>query len=96
MKIMKIYQSASFRKKVKKFNKNEKSGLDNEIIKIIRDTSIGIEKKGDLKGVFVHKFKIKTALYLLSYRLVADGIELITIGSHENYYRNLKSYLKKR
>ena len=53
-------------------------------------------KKFNLKGVFVHKFKIKTALYLLSYRFVADGIELITIGSHENYYRNLKSYLKKR
>ena len=96
MKTMKIYQSVSFRRKIKKFNKNEKSGLDNEIRKIIRDTSIGMEKKGDLKGIFVHKFKIKTALYLLSYRLVADGIELITIGSHENYYRNLKSYLKKR
>ena len=96
MKTMKIYQSVSFRRKIKKFNKNEKSGLDNEIRKIIRDTSIGMEKKGDLKGIFVHKFKIKTALYLLSYRLVADGIQLITIGSHENYYRNLKSYLKKR
>jgi mRNA-degrading endonuclease YafQ of YafQ-DinJ toxin-antitoxin module len=93
---MKIYQSGSFERKVKKFNKNEKSSLDNEIKKIIRDPSVGVEKKGDLKGVFVHKFKIKTALYLLSYRFVADGIELITIGSHENYYRNLKSYLKKR
>ncbi len=93
---MKIYQSGSFERKVKKFSKNEKSGLDNEIKIIIQDPSVGIEKKGDLKGVFVHKFKIKTALYLLSYRLVADGIELITIGSHENYYRNLKSYFKKR
>jgi mRNA-degrading endonuclease RelE of RelBE toxin-antitoxin system len=93
---MKIYQSGSFERKVKKFNKNEKSSLDNEIKKIIRDPSVGVEKKGDLKGVFVHKFKIKTALYLLSYRFVADGIELITIGFHENYYRNLKSHLKKR
>ena len=93
---MKIYQSGSFERKVKKFHKNEKSSLDNEIKKIIRDPSVGVEKKGDLKGVFVYKFKIKTALYLLSYRLVADGIELITIGSHENYYRNLKSYLRKR
>ena len=93
---MKIYQSGSFERKVKKFSKNEKSGLDNEIKIIIQDPSVGIEKKGDLKGVFVHKFKIKTALYLLSYRLVADGRELITIGSHENYYRNLKSYFKKR
>ena len=93
---MKIYQSGSFERKVKRFNKNEKSSLDNEIKQIVQDPSVGIEKKGDLKGVFVHKFKIKTALYLLSYRLVADGIKLITIGSHENYYRNLKSYLRKR
>lgn len=93
---MKIYQSGSFERKVKKFNKNEKSSLDNEIKQIIQDPSVGIEKKGDLKGVFIHKFKIKTVLYLLSYRLVPDGIELVTIGSHENYYRNLKSYLKKR
>ncbi|MBW2004728.1 MAG: type II toxin-antitoxin system RelE/ParE family toxin [Deltaproteobacteria bacterium] len=88
---MKIYQSGSFERKVKRFNKNEKSSLDNEIKQIIQDPSVGIEKKGDLKGVFVHKFKIKTALYLLSYRLVPDGIELITIGSHENYYRNVGS-----
>lgn len=93
---MKIYQSRSFAKKVKKLNKNEKSSLDKEIKEIIKDPTIGIEKKGDLKGIFIHKFKIKTALYLVSYRLVSDGMELITFGSHENYYRNLKSYLKKR
>jgi hypothetical protein len=28
---MKVYQSSSFAKKVKKFNKKEKSALDNEI-----------------------------------------------------------------
>ena len=93
---MKIYQSRSFEKKVKKLNKKEKKDLDEEIKKIIQTPSVGTEKKGDLRGVFVHKFKIKTTLYLLSYRLVADGLELIMIGAHENYYRDLKSYLKKR
>lgn len=29
-----------------------------------------------------------------AYRIVADGLELIMIGVHENYYRDLKSYLK--
>ena len=93
---MKIYQSRSFEQKVKKFNKKEKDDLDNEIKNIIEIPSIGIEKMGDLKGVFVHKFKIKGIQYLLSYRLVADGLELIMIGVHENYYRDLKSYLKDR
>jgi len=91
---MKIYQSRSFERKVKKFNKNQKASLDEEIKKIAKDPSIGVEKKGDLKGVFVHKFTIKNLLYLLSYQLITDGIELIAIGSHENYYRSLKSYLK--
>ena len=93
---MKIYQSGLFQRKVKKFTKNQKTSLDNEIKKIVKDPAIGIEKKGDLRGVFVHKFKIRTSLYLLSYQLVSDGLELISIGSHENYYLSLKSYLKKR
>jgi len=93
---MRTYQSRSFERKVKKLNKKEKKDLDNEIKKIVQNPSIGIEKKGDLRGVFVHKFKIKTTLYLLAYRLLADGLELIMIGVHENYYRDLKSYLKNR
>ncbi len=93
---MKIYQSRTFEKKVKKFNKKEKIALDNEIKKIVQEPSVGTEKKGDLRGVFVHKFKIQHQLYLLSYRTVSDGLELITFGPHENYYRDLKTYLKKR
>lgn len=93
---MKIYQSRSFELKVKKFNKIEKNNLDSEIKKIVENPSIGIEKKGDLRGIFVYKFKIKTMLYLLSYRLVTHGLELIMVGAHENYYRDLKSYLKNK
>ena len=93
---MRVYQSSSFAKTVKKFEKNQKLELDSEIKKIIQDPSIGSEKKGDLRGVFVHKFKIQSTLYLLSYRMVGEDIELIMIGPHENYYRDLKSYLKRR
>jgi len=42
---MKIYQSRSFEKKVKKFNEHEKHELDNEIKQIIQNPSIGSEKK---------------------------------------------------
>ena len=94
--IMRVYQSSSFAKTVKNFEKNQKLELDSEIKKIIQDPSIGSEKKGDLRGVFVHKFKIQSTLYLLSYRMLSEDIELIMIGPHENYYRDLKSYLKGR
>lgn len=93
---MKIYQSRTFENKIKKFSKREKEILDEEVKRIQANPLVGEEKKGDLRGVYIHKFKIKTIQYLLSYRIVNDGLELVMIGSHENYYRNLKSYLKRR
>lgn len=92
---MKIYQSRIFENKIKKFLKQEKGTLDKEIKRIIENPFVGEEKKGDLRGVYIHKFKIKTIQYLLSYRAINDGLELIMIGPHENYYRDLKSYLKR-
>ena len=93
---MKIYQSRIFGNKVKKLPKQEKEFLDSEIKKIAANPLIGEEKKGDLRGVYVYKFKIKSLLYLLSYRMIKSDLELIMIGPHENYYRELKSYLKRR
>jgi mRNA interferase RelE/StbE len=93
---VKIYQSRSFEQKVKKMLKQEKQILDLEVRKIADNLSIGAEKKGDLTGVFVHKFKIKTTQYLVAYRKVGQDLELVMIGPHENYYRDLKQYLKNR
>jgi mRNA interferase RelE/StbE len=93
---MKIYQSRSSEKKVKKMSKPEKDTLDREVNRIAENPDIGEEKKGDLKGVFVHKFKFKTIHYLLAYRKMGNDLELVMIGPHENYYRNLKQYLKSR
>lgn len=93
---MKIIQSRSFGRKVKRFSKRDKKKLDEEIRKILDNPSIGSEKKGDLRGVFVHKFKIQTNQYLLAYRNFGENLELIMIGPHENYYRDLKSYLRTR
>lgn len=93
---MKVFQSSSFSKKVKKFKKNEKEDLDTAVKDILETPTIGEEKKGDLKGIYVHKFKIQNTLYLLSYRFIEQDLELIMIGPHENYYRDLKSYLKNR
>ncbi len=93
---MRIFQSRSFEKKVKKMSKSEKDALDLEIKRIAEDQSLGQEKKGDLKDVFVYKFKLKTTQYLLAYRKVGGDVELVMIGPHENYYRDLKQYLKNR
>lgn len=81
---MKIYQSESFEKKIKKMSKLEKEALGREVKEIAGNPAIGEEKKGDLRGVFVHKLKLKTTQYLLAYRKVGDGLELVMIGPHEN------------
>lgn len=93
---MKIFQSRTFENKVKKLSKQEKEILDDEIKKIADNPLIGEEKKGDLRGVHVYKFKIKSLRYLLSYRRMKADLELIMIGPHEHYYRDLKTYLKTR
>ena len=92
---MKILQSRLFAKSVRKFHKQGKKALDDEIRRIIGNPEIGQEKRGELKGVFVHKFKINTTQYLLSYRLHnSRTLELIMIGPHENYYRDLENYIR--
>ena len=93
---MRVLQSASFRKRVRRFHKQDKRTLDRQIRKILKEPTMGQEKRGDLKGVFVHKFKIHATQFLLSYRFVGDDLELIMIGPHENYYRDLSDYLKAR
>ena len=93
---MEILQPPLFARKVKKFHCDQKLALDEEIKRIVSNPNIGEQKKGDLQGIYVHKFKIGDALYLLSYRIKNSILELITIGPHENYYRDLKSYEKNR
>ena len=94
---MRIIQSRTFEKRVRRLRKQEKRILDQQVRKIVKDPSVGQEKRGELRGIFVHKFKIHATQYLLSYRMAdAATLELIMIGPHEDYYRDLTTYLKKR
>ena len=84
-------------KQVRRFRKEEKSVLDRQVRKIAKEPFVGQERRGELRGVFVHKFKIHATQYLLSYRMAGSStLELIMIGSHENYYRDVTTYLKTR
>lgn len=89
-----VYLSPAFARKIKKLKKQEKKGLDDAVLDILNDPSIGEAKVGDLAGVFVHEFKINKQLILLSYSYNEEEINLLTFGSHENFYRDLKKYNK--
>lgn len=91
---MKVIQSCSFEKRVKRFRKHHKKISDKQIQGTLDNPAVDQEKEGGLRGVLIHKFKIQTIEYLLYDRFVGDAPELFMIGSHENYYRDLKAYLK--
>lgn len=91
--MMKIEQSPLFAKTVKKLSKKDKQKLDQQIMKLVSNPYLGKRKKGDLNNVFVHKFKLNTVEHLLAYRISKDLLELIMLGPHENYYRDIKKYI---
>jgi hypothetical protein len=57
---------------------------------IISDPAVGEAKKGDLAGVYVYKFQCVGQLYLLAYEYDPATRLLLLLGSHENFYRDLK------
>jgi mRNA-degrading endonuclease RelE of RelBE toxin-antitoxin system len=89
---IKVKVTPLFKRQTKKLFKHNKKELDDQILSIMEDPTIGERKHGDLSDVFVHKFKIKTNLFLLAYTFAPETRTLIMIGSHENFYRDLKKY----
>jgi len=87
---IKIKQMPAFKKSYKKLYPPEKTKVNDAIRAIIKDPKIGQEEKGDLSGVFVHKFKIRTKQMLLAYEWDPYQRLLLSLGSHENFYRDLK------
>ena len=90
---MEIRQTLEFKKIYKKLHQNQRAIVNEEIKKIIENPKIGVEKIGDLKGVFVHKFKISNQQYLLAYTFDESTMTLIMLGVHENFYRSVKNLL---
>lgn len=91
---MEIFQKTEFKKVYKKLHQNQRAAVNEEIKKIIENPEIGVEKVGDLKGIFVHKFNIFNQQYLLAYSFDEKTITLIMLGVHENFYRSVKNILK--
>jgi mRNA-degrading endonuclease RelE of RelBE toxin-antitoxin system len=89
---MQVTQTLTFKRQSKKIHVNEKIDLDNAIRKIISDPEKGEMKKGDLSGVRIYKFKMQRKLTLIAYEILSNKKEivLLTFGSHENFYRDLK------
>ena len=90
-----ILVSPSFARVVKKLHSQGKAVLDAAVQAQAIDPALGEEKRGDLSGVFVHKFKLNKQETLLAYRLqpnklAPEALVLLAVGPHENFYAQLK------
>ncbi|MGL6027284.1 MAG: type II toxin-antitoxin system RelE/ParE family toxin [Vibrio sp.] len=92
--IVQVLQTPTFKKTVKKLHQNQKVDLDNAVKALIDNPFLGEQKKGDLSFLRVYKFKMVKQLTLLGYSY-QDGtvtLELIALGSHENFYRDIEVF----
>ena len=88
--------SPKFNRTAKKFPSKLKAELDAQVRIISENPKIEVMKKGDLAGIRVHKFGFFGRLYLLAYEVSAvdKAIYIYALGGHENFYKDLKQYLK--
>ena len=64
---MRIVQTPFFKRSYKKLHTNHIKSVDDAIRHILSDLLCGEEKKGDLSGVRVYKFRILNEQFLLAY-----------------------------
>lgn len=96
-----------FLKFVKKQQKSLQLVIEDAVEDICENCKIGEAKKGDLQGVRVFKFTHNKQEYLIAYRpasnegLLAEDVDVellfidfYQVGTHENFYSDLKKYLK--
>lgn len=96
----------SFSRFVKKAHKPLQLTIEDAVEEVCDNPEIGEAKVGDLAGICVYKFKFNRQEYLIAYRPPTPearrqgvDVELLIIdfyqvGLHENFYDELKRYLK--
>lgn len=87
-----VLQTPTFKKAARKLKANQKKDLDDAVKELMADTDLGEQKKGDLAFLRVYKFKMDKQLTLLGYSFDEGALvlELMFLGSHENFYRDIK------
>ncbi|MBN2073698.1 MAG: type II toxin-antitoxin system RelE/ParE family toxin [Actinobacteria bacterium] len=88
--------AARFFKKIKE--KPLELAFQNNIDEIIKDPYKGEPKTGDLSGVYCYDFFYNKTNYEITYTVIEKNnktIVIILAGTRENFYNQLKRYMKK-
>lgn len=88
-----LYKSACW-KFIKKQSRPFQLVVEDEIERIHKNPEIGEEKSGDLASFRVHKFTFRKQEYLIAYKTAGVAFTVYMVETHENFYRNLKRYVK--
>ena len=91
---MEAFFTPMFRRFVKKQTPPFQLVIQDEVDRIIAGPNRGEDKKGDLTGYRVHKFRFNQQEYLVAYEVAGEKLLFVMIGTHENFYRDLKNYLR--
>jgi hypothetical protein len=91
---MEISYKPPFRKFVKKQARPLQLVIEDAVEEIAGHPEKGELKKGDLAGFRVYKFTFHKQMFLIAYRFQTDTLCFYMIGTHENFYLNLKRYLR--
>lgn len=87
-----VLQTRRFSRSYKKLNDNIAVDVDEAVLQIAEDPTLGEKKRGDLADLYVYKFRSQNQLFLLGYS-VNEIVELITLEAvdpHKNFYRDFK------
>ena len=86
-------------KEIKKIkDKKLKGKIKDALIKLSENPYIGQAKKGDLSGIYGYDVYYNKTNYEISYKIYEvdnKKIIVIIIGTRENFYKELKKYIKK-
>lgn len=85
-----VLQMPAFKRVYKKLSAGQQTAVDDAVRLIVANPEIGAAKKGDLAGVHVYKFPLNRQEMLLAYEWDPTTRVLLLLGSHENFYRDLK------
>lgn len=98
---MKPNYKRPFAQYVKKAHKPLQLSIEDAVVSICDSPEIGELKVGDLAGIRVYKFRFNRQEYLVAYRPPVGDlplefliIDFYQVGSHENFYTELKHYLR--
>ena len=99
--IMKSNFKRPFAQYVKKAHKPLQLAIEDEVEVVCEAPQIGEAKVGDLAGIRVYKFRFNRQEYLIAYLAPNEDaplefliIDFYQVGVHENFYAELKQYLR--